>query len=219
VTESAIESMLSPERVARIDQVLDRRLAGLTVLLEDVYMPQNMGACIRTLEALGVQHVHLVEGTAAFEPHAKITQGCHKWVDIHRHSSAESAVRALRAAGFRVLATALGATRTIDELDFSKPAALCFGNEHAGISSGLAGTADELFQIPMWGFSRSYNLSVALGLCMYEATRARRRAIGRESDLSCDERVRLRTRWLRAALSDADRVLDGLAARAGDGRY
>ena len=211
----ALENMPNPDRLERLDAVLDQRLSGVTVLLEDVYHPQNMGACIRTLEALGVQNVHIVEGDAPFEPHPKVTQGCHKWVDMHRYATASEAVRALKQSGYRVLATDVEATRTIDDLDFSTPAALCFGNELDGISAELRGAADERFRIPMWGWTRSYNLSVALGMTLYTATRARRRAIGHESDLSPAERESLRRRWLGFARKGSERISEALAQRGG----
>lgn len=211
--DSTFESMLSPERTARIDAVLDGRLVGLTVLLEDVYKEQNMGACIRTLEALGVQQVNVIEGDAPFIPNRKITQGCHKWVDIVRHQDAAGAVRALRGQGFRVLVSSPDAEHTLDELDFSTPAALCFGNELHGITDDLAELADERFRIPMYGFTRSFNLSVALSICVHTASNARRRAIDGAGDLGDEQRQTMRRRWVRLSVREADLVSRELSKR------
>jgi tRNA (guanosine-2'-O-)-methyltransferase len=213
---STLIEMMDPERLDRMDRVLDGRLRGLTVLLEDVYKPQNMGACIRTLEALGIQDVHVVDGSADFVPNRKVTQGCDKWVDLHHHTSATEAARALRARGYRVLATSLEATSELHELDFSTPVALCFGNELKGITDELASEADETFRIPMFGFTQSFNLSVAVGMCMQTAANARRQAIQASGDLSDDEKAALKRRWIPLARKNAGEILAALSTRPED---
>jgi len=208
-----LRAMLSEERMEKMEQVLSRRLHGTTVLLEDVYKAQNMSACIRTLEAFGIQNVHIVEGTAPFIVSRKTTQGCHKWVDIHRHIDAPTAVQDLKSRGYRVLATSLNAKRTIEEIDFETPTALCFGNEKDGISEELLELADDHFRIPMFGFTQSFNLSVAVSLCMWQATSRRRLAIQSDTDLTPEQLTELRDRWIHLALKDSDRILDALSAR------
>jgi len=213
VPESALEDMIDDDRLERMNSVLSARLVGLTVLLEDVHKPQNMSACMRTLEALGIQHVHVVEGDEPFVPNPKITQGCHKWLDVHHHRTARDAVGALRDAGYRVLATSPDAERTLDELDFSTPAALCFGNELHGITDQLRAEADETFRIPMVGYTRSFNLSVALGMCMHTAANARRKAVGSLTDLDAEQAAALRARYLRLSRKNSGAILRALAAR------
>jgi len=209
-----LESMLSEDRVERIDHVLTMRLRGLTAVLEDVHHPQNMGACIRTLEAFGIQDVHVVELRDRFVPNEKITQGCHKWVDLHRHRSASEAVATLREQGFKIVATSLEAERTLEDLDFSQPMALCFGNELDGVTDELFGLADETFKIPMYGFTQSFNLSVALALCMHTATNARRRSLDALTDLSASDRAALRELWIRRACKNSRRIEHALSVQA-----
>ena len=205
-----LESLLSPERIERIDYVLQMRLRGLTAVLEDVHHPQNMGACIRTLEAIGIQDVHCVELRDRFVPNEKITQGCHKWVDLHRHKSTLDAVHLLRARGFRIVTTSLHAEKTIDELDYSTPMALCFGNELDGVTDELVSLSDETFKIPMYGFTQSFNLSVALALCMNTAARARRSHIGALTDLDDADRAALRDLWIRRACKNTRKIEEAL---------
>ncbi len=206
--------MVSPERLERMETVLQGRLGGLVALLEDVHKEQNMSACIRSLEAIGIQNVHVIEGADPFEPNRKVTQGCHKWVDIHRHGNPSDAVAALRARGYRILATSPTAERELSELDFTKPTALCFGNELDGLSASLFDLADETFRIPMTGFSQSFNLSVSVGICMVTAATARRAALGELSDLTEAERDALRNRWLRLLRKGSDEILDALSRKA-----
>ena len=208
-----LRTLLTEERSEQLDVVLARRLCGVTALLEDVYKAQNMSACIRTLEAFGIQNVHVVEGEEPFVVSRKTTQGCHKWVDIHRHVDAQSAVRALKAQGYRVLATSLNATKTLGEMDFLEPTALCFGNEKDGITDELIGLADDHFRIPMYGFTQSFNLSVAVAICMMQATAMRRQSVGSESDLTPEQAAQLRERWVQLGLKDSERIIEALSAR------
>ena len=214
--ERILASMIGDRRLARLEAVLDQRLDSLTVLLEDVFKPQNMGACIRTLEACGIQNIHVIEGEAPFVPNPKVTQGCDKWVDLHRHADAESAVCTLHEAGYRVLATDPRAQTTFDELELSEPTALCFGNEKDGISQRLFDRVDGRFRIPMAGFTSCFNLSVALALCMYPAAAARRRFLGVPGDLLPERRAALRSQWLRLARKGADQILRALSRRSED---
>ena len=215
MSEELLELVL-PERVERMDWVLDRRLVGLTVLLEDVHKPQNMGACMRTIEALGILDVHVIEHSAEFVPNPKVTRGCHKWMRLHRHPSAGDAVRALKADGFRILATSPHATATLEDLDFSTPAALCFGNELDGMTDELMSLCDETFKIPMFGFSESFNISVSVGICLHAAAAARRAALGADSDLTPDQRAALRVEWAPRMRKGSERILDAMARQRAD---
>jgi tRNA (guanosine-2'-O-)-methyltransferase len=215
-TSDHLEQMLSPERLARLDAVLNCRLGGLTVLLEDLHKPQNMGACIRTLEALGIQNVHVVDGEDPFVPNGKITQGCHKWVDIHRHDDLPKAVAALRSSGHQILVGSPYADKSIEELDFSIPSVLCFGNELEGISWQLEEEADLCFRIPMFGYSRSFNISVALGICVHSAASARRLALGEAGDLSPEQKAQLRKQWLKLSRKHSEQIVAGLSTRVRD---
>jgi tRNA (guanosine-2'-O-)-methyltransferase len=206
-----MESLLTDDRAGRIDSVLDARLVSVTALLEDVYMPQNMGACIRTMEALGIQDVHIIEGPEPCVPNAKITQGCHKWVDIHHHAGPADAVGHLRSLGFATYVATPNAPCALDELDYSKPIALCFGNERDGISTELIELADGAFRIPMAGFTRSFNLSVSLGICLHTATSRRRAVLGREGDMDESTRAALKKRWVQLGVKDSERILDALS--------
>ena len=120
----------------------------------------------------------------------------------------------LRSQGFKIVATSLEAEHTLEELDFSQPMALCFGNELDGVTDELFGLADETFKIPMYGFTQSFNLSVALALCMHTASNARRRILGSPTDLKPSEAKALREVWIRRACKNTRRIERALAAQA-----
>ncbi len=195
---------LTPGRVERLRRAVDRRLKSLTVVLEGLYDPGNRSAVYRTAEAWGLLNVHVVQPEVARKDTArKVSRGSEKWVRIAEHDGARAAVADLHASGYRVYASDLRAAQPLAALDFSEPVALVFGNEHDGISDEMVDACDGTFIIPMRGLADSFNISVAAGIALAEARRARERAIGAEGDLSRDERdllfehyIRLSARWL-----------------------
>ena len=203
--------MLSAERIARIDQVLGARLASVVTMVEDTFDPHNAAATVRTTEALGLQELHVVEPNERFSAVKGITRGAHRWIDVHRWATAVQAVPALQARGFRVLATAPGATASSEDVDVTMPVAILFGNEHAGVTAEAIAACDGAIAVPMFGFTESYNLSVTVGLAMSRIAARRRAYIGAMGDLSDPRRVRLRARWfalrIRAVVGIVDRKL------------
>jgi tRNA (guanosine-2'-O-)-methyltransferase len=130
----ALAPMLTPERIARIDEVLAARLGSVMTIVEDTYDPHNAAATIRTTEAIGLQELHVIEPGDRFSVAGGVTRGSHKWIEITRWKDPAAVVHALHARGFRVYATLPGAPYSIDDVDVTTPIAVAFGNEHAGLS-------------------------------------------------------------------------------------
>lgn len=233
---AALAPQLTAERRARIEEVLAQRLAGLTVVLEDLHDPHNGAAALRSVEGFGLCELHVVEQAEPFRSSAdeparqsragwmrprsarsprlsqRVTQGCQKWVAVQRHPDFAACAAALHARGFSLYAAVPGAALTVDQIDVSRPAALVFGNEHAGLTSAAQAACDATFAIPMAGFTQSFNLSVSVALSVYDTTRRRRAQLGgAPGDVPDEERARLRARWY--ALSMDERAAEGLVAR------
>ena len=192
---AALESILTAERIKRIDAVLDARLASVVTCVEDTYDPHNAAATIRTTEALGLQELHVIEPEGRFSAAKGVTMGAHRWIDMHRWSVAEDAVRALHGRGFRVFATTPDAAVSVEDVDVSSPIAVMFGNEHDGLTQAAIAACDGAITVPMFGFTESYNLSVTVGLAMSRIAARRRAYITAPGDLTADRRARLRARW------------------------
>ena len=210
-------TLLSPERRARVDAVVDARLWSVTGVLEELHDPHNMAAVVRTAEGLGLASLHLVEGPdTPWRPHRKVTQDAHKWLDLQRDPDVEKCVAALRGAGFRVFAGALDA-RAIElaEVPVDRPVALLFGNEHRGVSARARDACDGAFHVRMHGMAQSLNVSVAAGIALEHVARARRRHLGADGDLPPDVREALRERFYRLAVKQSRRVALALANKAG----
>jgi tRNA (guanosine-2'-O-)-methyltransferase len=203
--------MLTPERIARIDQVLDARLGSVVTVVEDTYDPHNVAATIRTTEALGLEELHVIEPGDKFSQAKGVTRGAHKWLEIARWPDPAEAIHALRARGFRIYATLPDAPVSIDDVDVGSPLAIAFGNEHAGLSEGAIAACDGSIRVPMHGFSESFNLSVTVALAMSQIAARRRAHLGRAGDLDEERRRFLRARWfalkVRAAIGIVERAL------------
>jgi tRNA (guanosine-2'-O-)-methyltransferase len=205
---AALAPMLTPERIARIDAVLAARLQSVVTCVEDTYDPHNAAATIRTTEALGLGELHVIEPQGRFSAARGVTRGAHKWIDMQRWSRAEDAVAALHARGFAVYATLPGAAHTIEDVDVTRPIAVAFGNEHAGLSDAAIAACDGSLGVPMYGFTESFNLSVTVALAMSRIATRRRQAIGTMGDLPEARRRELRARWFALKIRGAVGVLE-----------
>jgi tRNA (guanosine-2'-O-)-methyltransferase len=209
----ALAPILTPERIARIDQVLAARLASVVTVVEDTYDPRNAAATIRTTEAIGLGELHVIEPGERFSISGGVTCGAHRWIELHRWGSAGAAFAALRARGFRVFATLPDAQQTIEEVDVTTPLAVAFGNEHAGLTREAIDACDGAIRVPMFGFTESFNLSVTVALAMSHIAARRRAAIGSPGDLDDRRRRELRARWfalkIRGAVGILERALGG----------
>lgn len=208
---AALEPMLTPDRIARIDQVLAARLGSVSAAVEDTYDPHNAAATLRTCEALGLQELYIIEPGARFSAAQGVTRGAHRWLDLHRFGDASAAIAAMKGRGLRVFATLPDATLSIEDVDVETPLAVVFGNEHDGVSEAVIAACDGALTVPMFGFTESYNLSVTVGLAMSRLAARRRAYLGAQGDLDDERRARLRARWfalrIRAAVDIVDRKL------------
>lgn len=192
---AALGPVLGPARAARLDEVVAARLRGLTVVLERLHDPHNGGAALRSCEAAGLAEVHVVESGEPFRVSPRVTQGCDKWLEVMRHDSSESCLGELQRRGFRLYAAVPGADQHLEALDPRVPAAFVLGNEHDGLSAAARAACDAEVSIPLWGFSRSLNLSVAAALLVHTHAARRRQALGRAGDLTESEQLDLRARY------------------------
>jgi tRNA (guanosine-2'-O-)-methyltransferase len=207
---ATLREFVSEPRQARIEAVLAARLAGLTVVIENLHDPHNGAAALRSVEGFGLTELHVVEATEPFRFSSKVTQGCEKWVSIVRYPTFAACAAALHARGFALYAalppTAGHPTVDVAEIDVAQKTALVFGNEHAGLTPEAAGMCDGRFSIPMTGMTGSFNLSVSVALSVFDCARRRRAAVG-GGDLDEVARAALRARWYELSVDAAEAIL------------
>jgi tRNA (guanosine-2'-O-)-methyltransferase len=204
----AADTLLLPPRREKVDAVVGRRLRSLTVVLDQLEDSFNMAAVLRTCEAFGVQSVHVVENPdAPFAPHEKVTQGCDKWLDVHRHASFRACAKALKSVGYEVCVSAVREdARSLYALEFEHPLALVFGNERTGVSPDALAAADSAFWIPMRGFTRSLNVSAAVAATLSRAIACRLERLGDAGDFSVPESQALRERFYALSVKQRKRL-------------
>ncbi len=201
-----LEDLVSDARLARLDGVLDQRLASVTAVFENVWDPHNVAACMRSCEGFGLQDVHIITELHGYRPPTGITMSADRWLTTHRHKTTAGAIEQLRAAGFALWVSDLEATQTLDELPVEGPIALVVGNEVEGVTDGMRQAADQRFILPMAGMVQSFNLSVALALCLHAVVPPRRKELGGRGDVPLDRQWRLRRRWLEYGIRNARAV-------------
>jgi tRNA (guanosine-2'-O-)-methyltransferase len=166
--------MSTPKRYHRLRAVLDRRQPDLTVLLEDVQVPRNLAAIMRSLDAVGGLEAHAVWPDGKLKISRPASGGNRKWLPVRKHRTLAQALDRLRERGFRILVADPAETATdFRQVDYLQPAALLLGNEDAGVTPEARAGADELVTIPMTGMGTSLNVSVAAALILFEAQRQR----------------------------------------------
>jgi tRNA (guanosine-2'-O-)-methyltransferase len=202
------ESLLTPQRLARIDAVVAARLCSVTVVLDRLLDAHNVAAVLRSAEGLGLSRVHVVAHDARDDAaHRRVTQDAHKWLDVETHASGALAARALAGHGFAVYAGHLDAqARAYTQIAADRPVALLFGNEHEGPSAETLSACTGTFRIPMAGFTQSFNVSVAAGIALSQICAARRALLRTAGDLPPEDLRALRSRFLRLAAKLARRV-------------
>jgi tRNA (guanosine-2'-O-)-methyltransferase len=152
------------------------RQPDLRVVLEGVAIAHNASAVIRTCDAAGILHLDLVSPNPELLGINKaISTRAEKWVDVHIHKSIGDCLLPLREKGFKVAVTHLDKDAiSYTDLDYTLPLAVVFGSESEGVSRETLELADLRVRIPMLGMVQSLNLSVSVGVILYEAMKQRR---------------------------------------------
>ena len=210
-TASEILNVLAPhltdERKQRIHDVVARRTYSVVPVFEGLYDFGNINAVLRSAEALGCQAAHVIELGAKFRKANRVSKGADKWLDIRRWDATAPCVAHLRGLGYRIVATHIQEGRPIADAVFDSPVALFFGNEHEGVSKTLLDAADERVRLPMPGFTESFNISAAAAMALYHVYRDRVTRLGRHSDLTPEEMLRLTAVYYRRSVDRADDIL------------
>ena len=170
---------MTPERIERLESVLNKRQPDLTVVLENVFDPHNISAVMRTCDAVGIQDIYILNHK--IPPHrkwgAKSSSSAAKWLSIHQFTKAEECFAQLRKHYKKIYTTHLSSDAvSLHELNLSEPIALVFGNEHSGVNEEIIAMADGNFIIPQVGIIKSLNISVACAVTLYEAFRQKNNA-------------------------------------------
>lgn len=191
--------MPTSRRIEKVKGLLSLRQPDLRVVLEGVAIAHNASAVIRTCDAAGVLHLDIISPSPELLTVNKaISTRAEKWVETRVHATVEECLLPLKKKGFRVAVTHLEQDALpYTELDYAQPLALVFGNESEGVSPEALTLADYKIKIPMLGMVQSLNLSVSVGIILYEALRQRQgRGFFKHRRLSDEEFESYLKKWL-----------------------
>ncbi len=168
---------LSAVTYASLDNVIEQAFRNgkepLIVLLDRITDVRNFGAIARSAECAGVDAIVIPDkGSASITSDAmKTSAGALNFIPVCRVRDLKQTIRFLQDSGLQVVACTEKARSSIYESDFEKPTALLFGSEEDGISESLLKMADQLALIPQKGKIGSLNVSVAVGVTVFEVLR------------------------------------------------
>jgi 23S rRNA (guanosine2251-2'-O)-methyltransferase len=160
-----------------LDALLDGiREAPLLLLLDEVQDPHNLGACLRTADAAGVHAVIAPKDrSAGLTPVvSKVASGAAETVPFVQVTNLARAMDGLKERGIWLIGTAGEAESELYDRDLRGSLGLVMGGEGDGLRRLTRERCDTLVRLPMSGQVESLNVSVAAGICLYEAVRQRR---------------------------------------------
>ncbi|MEY5029533.1 MAG: rRNA (guanosine-2-O-)-methyltransferase RlmB [Pseudomonadota bacterium] len=172
-----VAALVEPVAQARsLDELLDD-LQGppLLLVLDGITDPHNLGACLRVADGAGAHAVIAPKDHAAGinATVAKVASGAAETVPYFMVTNLARTLGELKERNIWVIGTSGDAPRTLYQTDLKGPTALVLGAEGPGMRQLTRKTCDELISIPMQGALESLNVSVASGVCLYEALRQR----------------------------------------------
>lgn len=156
--------------------LLDRlQQPALLLVLDGITDPHNLGACLRTADAVGVHAVIIPKDNAVgLTPAArKVASGAADTVPLIQVTNLSRTLDKLKDAGIWIAGTTGDSDTTLFQQDLNGPLALVMGGEGTGLRRLTQAHCDFLIKIPMVGQVESLNVSVAAGVCLYEVFRQR----------------------------------------------
>ena len=158
-----------------IEQKLSAGELPLLLMLDGVQDPHNLGACMRTADAAGVDAIIVPRhGAAGLNPTvSKVAAGAAEHLPFAPVANLGRVLDWLADYGVKRVATSDQAEKSLYEEDLTGPAVFVMGREESGVSKRIASRCDLFIRLPMLGEVSSLNVSVATGICLYEARRQR----------------------------------------------
>ena len=203
-----LQQFLTNERLSKIEHFSKESSDFVLPVMEDVYQFRNAAAIVRSVEACGFHHVVALEEENVFNPNLKVTKGAETWVQVEKMPNNLDSLKEIKSRGYRILAVSPEKNATmLPDYEVKEPIALVFGTELEGVSDEILDFADETLAIPMFGFTKSFNVSVAAAICMYELKQKLIKS-GIEYQLSDQKLLELKIRWAKNSIKSSEQILE-----------
>ncbi len=203
-----IKQFLTEERLNKIEHFSVESSDFVLPVMEDVYQYRNAAAIVRSVEACGFHQVVALEEENVFNPNLKVTKGADTWVKVEKLPRNLASLQEIKSRGYKILAVSPEKNATmLPDYEVKEPIALVFGTELEGVSQEILDFADETLAIPMYGFTKSFNVSVAAAICMYEL---KQKLIKSNIDykLSEEKLLQIKIRWALNSIKSGEMILE-----------
>lgn len=169
-----LPAMLSEDRLKQDVEALNA--TAFYLVLDQVQDPHNLGACLRTADAVGAHGIIVTKDNAAgITPTVcKVASGAAETVPVYQVTNLARVLRWLKEQNIWIMGAAGEAEQTIYDMQLDMPLALVMGTEGTGMRHLTRQHCDFLVKIPMAGQVESLNVSVAAGVMLYEVFRQKR---------------------------------------------
>lgn len=190
-----LKQFLTEERLQKIEHFAEESSDFVLPVLEDVYQFRNAAAIVRSVEACGFHKVIALEEENVFDPNLRVTKGADTWVEVEKMPATLQSLEDIKNRGYKILAVSPEKHASmLPDYRVTEPIALVFGNELEGVSEEILDFADQTLAIPMYGFTKSFNVSVAAAICLYELKQKLLKS-GIDYKLSEDQKWKMKIRW------------------------
>ena len=203
-----LKQFLTDERLSKIEHFSQESSDFVLPVMEDVYQFRNAAAIVRSVEACGFHHVVALEEENVFNPNLKVTKGAETWVKVEKMPNNLDSLKEIKNRGYKILAVSPENNATmLPDYKVKEPIALVFGTELEGVSDEILDFADETLAIPMYGFTKSFNVSVAAAICMYELKQKLMKS-GIDYKLSEEKLLKMKIRWTVNSIRSGEELLE-----------
>lgn len=208
-----LKSHITENRLELFSRIIEDRTRYITVVLEDIYQPQNASAVLRSCDCFGIQDVHIIENRNEFTVDTEVSLGSSKWLNLNKYNTKENntreAIQHLKAKGYKIVATTPHKNdQELQDYDINGgKLALVFGSELPGISDIVMEEADEFLKIPMYGFTESFNISVSAAIVLHHLTLQMRQS-SVHWQLSDEEKTEVQTGWIKNTIKRSELLIE-----------
>ena len=202
-----LQQFLTDERLEKINHFAPESSDFVLPVIEDVFQFRNAAAIVRSVEACGFHKIVAMESENEFNPNLRVTKGAETWVEVEKLPHNLDSLREIKNRGYKILAVSPEKNATmLPDYNLTEPVALVFGTEKEGVTEEILEFADETIAIPMYGFTKSFNVSVAAAICFYEIKQKLIRS-NLDYKLTEEKLWQMKVRWAKNSIPSGEQIL------------
>lgn len=201
-----LKQFLTDERLSKIEYYAEESSDFVLPVMEDIFQFRNAAAIVRSVEACGFHKIVAMESENEFNPNLRVTKGAETWVEVEKLPHNLDSLKEIKNRGYKILAVSPEKNATmLPDYELKEPVALVFGTEKEGVTEEILDFADETLAIPMYGFTKSFNVSVAAAICFYAL---KQKLIKSDIDykLSEEKLWKMKVRWAKNSINSGEEI-------------